>query len=902
MTAHTALVIPDVLVGRASQLRLLRTVLDRTALGVPSLLLIDGEEGIGKTSLARHFLATNRIATVLVAAGDAAERQLPFGIVEQLTGDATRSATTSGDPLSVGAALLQAVSASAGGVTAVLVDDAQWADRQSLRAISFAVRRLRRDPVLVLVLTRDAASLPDGLRREVLTLHRLHMALSGLTAAEVGELGARLGVGTLTRAEAWRLHSHTQGNPLFAGALFQELTAAELRRVDGQLPAPRSFAVMVLERLAGCGAGARGLAEAAAVLPRRAPLRLLAEVAAVADPAAALDELVGAGLVRTEQSFGEIGVASFRHPLIGVSIRAALTVARRRELNVRAAGLRSGRAALEHRVAAAVVPDEPLAADLSAAAANHVAGATWSAAAELYLAAVHVSPARADREHRLVRAIDCLFAAGDVAAATRHLTDLGDVDDPAIRDYLHGRLEAVRGHPAAAENLLRRAWTARGSSPSPDLVAAIAGQLAVLCLGAARAGESVRWAERALAADPVTAAAVHTRTCLVMGLVMTGRGADARRSFGAGFPQPTDGSPDGGDALLGHGVLELWTGHPAAAAAELARVVDRASQGGSFVLRMLAAMYLADAEYRCGDWGASVGHAEMAVAAADDGDQAWIAAMVHAIAAVPLAARGDRSAAGEHAAAARAAGGLGNAVSALWAATAAAATAAVAADYGRVVASIEPVLAAYPGIIATVPPDIVPWSPLYIDALLAVGRYAEAGAQLDAIDEPASPFTQLKTARLRGELLAARGDDDAAEAGFTLTLARPGGSEIPLDQARLQQACARLYLRTGRTESAATLVAEARATYRRLGARPFLRSLESDFPMLPGAATERRPRLTPQELAVARLVAAGRSNRDTAHELVLSVKTIEYHLSHVYLKLGIGSRSQLAALLAGNAR
>jgi DNA-binding CsgD family transcriptional regulator len=55
--------------------------------------------------------------------------------------------------------------------------------------------------------------------------------------------------------------------------------------------------------------------------------------------------------------------------------------------------------------------------------------------------------------------------------------------------------------------------------------------------------------------------------------------------------------------------------------------------------------------------------------------------------------------------------------------------------------------------------------------------------------------------------------------------------------------------------------------------------------------------LTPAEQAVARLVAAGRSNRQTAAELYVSVKTVEFHLGHIFGKLGIRSRKDLAAHL-----
>jgi len=54
-------------------------------------------------------------------------------------------------------------------------------------------------------------------------------------------------------------------------------------------------------------------------------------------------------------------------------------------------------------------------------------------------------------------------------------------------------------------------------------------------------------------------------------------------------------------------------------------------------------------------------------------------------------------------------------------------------------------------------------------------------------------------------------------------------------------------------------------------------------------------RLTAQELAVARLVAVGMSNRHVASELFISIKTVQFHLTHVYAKLGVSSRAELAS-------
>jgi DNA-binding NarL/FixJ family response regulator len=99
---------------------------------------------------------------------------------------------------------------------------------------------------------------------------------------------------------------------------------------------------------------------------------------------------------------------------------------------------------------------------------------------------------------------------------------------------------------------------------------------------------------------------------------------------------------------------------------------------------------------------------------------------------------------------------------------------------------------------------------------------------------------------------------------------------------------------------------EAAERLRGLGARPWLERCERELAAC-GLRPVKRSRpwagqdLTPQERLVARLVATGRTNREVAAELVLSEKTIEHHLSRIYRKLGVRSRTQLAVHLGGEA-
>ena len=123
--------------------------------------------------------------------------------------------------------------------------------------------------------------------------------------------------------------------------------------------------------------------------------------------------------------------------------------------------------------------------------------------------------------------------------------------------------------------------------------------------------------------------------------------------------------------------------------------------------------------------------------------------------------------------------------------------------------------------------------------------------------------------------------------------------DLPFERALIHLHYGAHLRRTGSRATAAEQLRTAEEIFRRLGARPFLEMTARE---LAGCGLTRvRPvgpsPLTGQERTVAQLVSRGMSNRDVAGELFLSVKTIEYHLSNVYAKLALRSRSQLVAAL-----
>jgi ATP/maltotriose-dependent transcriptional regulator MalT len=906
----------DWLVGRHHELSQLQRALQAAGRGRPRLVAVEGAPGVGKTALVRRFLAQSGEVGVLGVRGEELESSLRYGVLERLAAGVREllpewtdldgiSAGDSRDPFVVGGVLLDlfGVVQQAGPIV-VVVDDAQWSDTPSLEALAFAFRRLRIDRVLGIVVARDLADtrIPGGLRRALSDEHGNHLRLAGLTIPELRELASRLGISALTNRAVTRLHDHTKGSPLYTRALLEEVPAEILCEGFRPLPAPRSFAHLVLERVARWPTPVADLVEAAAVLGGECRFELAAQLANVPEPLAALEQAIDARLV--EERFGGPGLTiGFCHPLIRAAVYQALGPARRASLHRTAAALINEDAvALQHRVLAATGTDPQLANDIAKTARRHIAVGAWSSAADALTTASRLLGSGFERDRLILEAVECMLLAGDVTRAISYAGPITMVGNTGWREYILGRLAIVTGRLEEAHARLSAAWRTCQPTGDPVLGARIAGMLAYHCILRGRGLDGARWADRALHLDPEGTATDMIRYLQLVGRAIAGWPEDALARV-AGLPDPRWASIAELDALLGRGLVRTWTDDLAGAYHDLAGLVT-AARDRSAPFRVLALAALSQVEYRLGRWDDGLVHAQLAVSLADDTDQQWVAVYGHAMAALIQAARGNWQSAESHVSAGWAAvGGPQYPAQFAYAALAEAQLRTAQRDPVGVIRALRPMLD-LEGQDGLNEPGVVPWHDLLTDALTSIGHHQEASALLDRWQALAAArgrrSAQVAAARARGRLEAARGNHKAAEQMFQAGLEHAGQIDEPFICGLLEAAYGEFLRRTSRRSAAAAHLRAAGEIFAQLQARPYLERCDRE--LLGCGLTPRRRQdggihLTPQELAVARLAARGLTNRQAAADLVVSVKTVEYHLAKVYTKLAITSRSQLGSQL-----
>ncbi|MCX4703811.1 LuxR family transcriptional regulator [Streptomyces sp. NBC_01373] len=910
------------LIGRVGEVTALTRALGAACTGRPSVLLIEGPAGIGKTALADHVLrayqdrATGQSLAILRCEGVAWESGVAFGVARQLA----QACGAEFDPPVPGSRqpVLDAAEQLLGLWTAaqreqplvVVVDDAHWADVESLRAMHSAVRRTTTERLLVILIVRDDPfELHDPYEDPPAELLGALAFLDGwrdgalrpgpLGSEEIRELAVLAGV-TLDLPTARRLGRHTRGNPRYVSQLLRELPPKTWQDWQPVLPAPGHYASAVRHRLARCGEAARALVEACSVLGDDVSLTEAAALAGLGDPLPVVDEAHSAGLLTAVVDPGR-AVLSFTHPLARAAVLTGIGLTRRRELHHLAAHTAEdpGRR-LTHRVAAAITPDTDLADELDRYASARASAGEWAAAAEVLIRASRLSPARARREDRLLRAVDALIGAGDIPQATVFAAELESFPAGTLRDAVLGYLAIMRGRPAEAETFLSRAWTRQDPQPRPDLTAKICQRRVLHALGRWDAPDLVAWARRAVElADPSDPSAVESEAVLGLGLAAMGRPDEAEAAYQAAAAKLPAGAQSQ-RFQVGRGWVDLALDAPETARRRLESAVPTGYRLGSTRISLWAQGWLARTQFALGAWQEAVETVDRAAARLAEVRIEMVRPLVHWTGAQVHALRGDWDTAGRHLE--EGAADLHHyEVMMVPACLARAQVAEARGDYERAVEALSPVVQ-LPSREWIDEPGFWPWQDVYANALVMTGRTDEADAFLAPCEDLAARrghhSALARLGLVRGRIAAARGDMDAVRKEFEQALAHLDRLPLPYDRARVNFAYGQSLRRAGKRREADTVLKNARDGYAALGARTYVERCDRELKAGGLNAPRSAPgvsRLTPQEQAVARLVAEGASNQATALELFISVKTVQYHLTHIYAKLGIRSRAELAA-------
>jgi DNA-binding CsgD family transcriptional regulator len=160
------------------------------------------------------------------------------------------------------------------------------------------------------------------------------------------------------------------------------------------------------------------------------------------------------------------------------------------------------------------------------------------------------------------------------------------------------------------------------------------------------------------------------------------------------------------------------------------------------------------------------------------------------------------------------------------------------------------------------------------------------------------PWALATAARCRGLLAAARDELDVARAALAESLAHQARVAEPFEAARAELALGSVLRRLQRKSAARATLERARGTFAGLGARLWAEAAERELRRIGGRAAATTT-LSETERRIVELVAAGRTNGEVAASLHVSAKTVEWNLTKVFRKVGVRSRTELAAYAAG---
>jgi DNA-binding CsgD family transcriptional regulator len=900
------------LIGRDSEIAAVELLLARIADGGGSLLVL-GDPGIGKSALTAvaSRRAAGRGMRVLACAGVPGEAHHSFAGLHQLLRpvlaeagglprgqrDALLTALGISDEVApamplVGLATLELLAVGAGRAPVlVIAEDVHWLDSSTCEVLAFVSRRLGADPV-GLVGTAREAELEDN-----------PLAGAGLAELRLGPLDPA--------AAAALLDAHAVLDPVVRRRVLKEAAGNPLALVElpltvgqydghgalpGWIPLTRHLEQAFASRLPGLPAVTFTALLAAGLNDGDALAEVLAAASVVADAPVSVGDLaaaVTAGLAEVDEAS-----VRFRHPLVRSAVCDAAGPAGRQAMHRALAEVLAGEPDRQvwHRAAASLGPDEEVAAGLEAAADRAFGRGAIAEQATALAAAARLSPGSARRGQRLIRAAWAFYDLGRPQTTLRLLDEAEPLDlEPGDRLRLSWYREstgvATRSgtRPLAALADLADQMRQHGYNDQALLTLE---SVAIRCYWS-NPDRRTRLRMTAVA-EAVPVAGDDPRLLYVLAL------SDPARHGAAVLARLAQRQPGSGtayqDYLLGYaaaaiGACEQAVGFHTAAAGGLRARGSLGLLGTVLVSQGWSALLLGQA-------GLAGPAAEEAARLLGEGGR-WLSVASSQLAQAVLAGRrGDTATAAELAGQAERVLLMGGVPPLLALVQLARGTAALGA--GRYDEAYEQLARIFDPHDVAYHPNVRAWALVDLAEAAAGGGYQDAARRQHAelIPEAAATGSPLLRASLAvAAPMLATGDPQARfDDAFDADLAA-----WPLHRARLQLTYGMWLRRRQQAGDSRAPLRAARDTFDALGADAWAERARRELRAAGERSGQAAPRaldlLAPQELQIARLAAEGLSNREIGQQLYLSHRTVSNHLYRIFPKLGITSRTELAAVV-----
>ena len=895
--------------GREPERAALRALTEAARESHSGVLVVRGAPGTGKSALLEDLVASSPDMRVLRAAGIQGEAELAFAGLHQLVwplrsligqlGDAQAAVlqgvlgTAADRPgrFLVGAATLDLLAAAAEERPLLAVaDDAHWLDGPSAEAITFAARRLHADPIALVLAIRDERD--TVFDRAGFT----QLQLDGLDPeAARALLDSGEPLEPSVRAQILRI---AQGNPLALLELPRVVAVGQQpggEPLEDPVPLTPALEDAFLARVRALPAPVQRLLLLAAADSTADPVVVLPAARHIGIQAGDIDAAEAAGLLRITAT-----EVSFRHPLVRSAVYQSAPFSERAQVHRALARTSDPDRQAWHQAAALAGPDDTVADALEESATRARARSGFGAAATALQRSASLTTDPGGRARRLAGAAESAWLAGRPAPAAALLRQARELAaDPKVAadiEYTQALIEMAGATPAdayarltraaatvaaadpgRAQKLLLQAREAAYLSAEPGAearVSRLAGDLAAAQAGDPFAAAFLDGIADWLGPDPGSAVPQLRRA-----LDLADSSADPRRLFWAGiaalvlgddeqalrrFGQETAQARSAGSvamvaqALTMLAASEFLRGHGASARATATEGLELAQATGQ---RNIACLHLAILARVAGSFGTEDETRSLVA-------QYYQATVNHGLPPIEhmiTVALGEMELARGHA--------------------------------ERALAHLSEVAAA--GLGLGDPLIRLHAVPCYAEASIRAGQPDLAAAAAASFGQWAAATGSPPGLALQARLLALLAPADAAGPHFADAVRLHLTAPRPFDRARTELLYGEWLRRRRERLRAREHLRNALDLFERLGACPWAERARAELRASGETARPREPgpteQLTPQELQVARFIAAGTSTRQAASQMFLSPRTIDAHLRSIYAKLGITSRTELRA-------